>query len=67
MRHGESGFVLPLTDFPARAADLVAGLHGTGELAALRQGARRHYEESLNWAECTAALLELIGSPVRSG
>ena len=67
VRPGTSGFVLPLTDFPARAAELLAGLHSTGEaVTALRQGARRHYEETLNWASSVAALLELIPGPVRA-
>lgn len=65
---GESGFVLPLTDFPARAADLISDLQSSGApLTALRQGARRHYEETLNWASSVAAFLQLMPSPGRSG
>ena len=61
--HGASGFVLPLADFPVRAAEAVGRAWSSPEAyAALREGARRRYEETLNWTSSVAGLLDVLGS-----
>lgn len=60
---GRSGFVVPLADFPAQAATRIARAWSSeASYLALRQGARRQYEETLNWTSAVAALLDELRS-----
>lgn len=61
VQHGKSGFMVPLDGFVDAAAALIAEVWSARRAGqALRDGARRHYEEALNWRASTHSLLALL-------
>jgi glycosyltransferase involved in cell wall biosynthesis len=61
IRAGQSGYALDLGAFPWKAAnDIASAWAEQDRYAALRREARRMYEESLNWASATGALLQAV-------
>ncbi|HXV93156.1 MAG TPA: glycosyltransferase family 4 protein [Pseudonocardia sp.] len=68
LRPGRSGHALDLGSFVEEAARHVESAWRSPErYAAMREEARRCYEEALNWTSATAALLRAVACAVRPG
>ena len=61
LREGVSGWALPPAGFAEEAAGHIATAWASPDgYASLRQGARRCYEESLNWGTAVSGLVDVL-------
>ncbi len=68
IRPGVSGFAIGLSGFASTAAACVVGaLTSPGRYAELRQGARRTYDDSLNWPRAGSSMVSLLRGDVVGG